>query len=53
MFESLAIELAHKVLHVIDTTDPDSEEFLDSGADSLDLLFDLKEELELLIEMRG
>ena len=52
-FEDLALELAQKVLHVIDTTDPDSEEFLDSGADSLDLLLDLKDELEILLELKG
>ena len=52
-FEDLALELAQKVLHVIDTTDPDSEEFLDSGADSLDLLLELKDGLELLLELKG
>jgi acyl carrier protein len=40
-----AIELLMKVLHVVDTTDPESEAHLDSGADSLDILLEMEEDI--------
>jgi len=49
-----AIELLTRVLHVIDTTDPESEDYLDSGADSLDILLEMEEDIrDFIFEQTG
>lgn len=49
-----AIELLKRVMEVIESTDPDSDDFLDSGADSLEMLLDLEEEVcECIFEHTG
>ena len=49
-----AIQLLTKVLHVIDTTDPESDDFIDSGADSVSLLHDIEEDIrDFIFEQTG
>tara|TARA_R110002096_G_scaffold66682_2_gene162222 strand:- start:35494 stop:35682 length:189 start_codon:yes stop_codon:yes gene_type:complete len=43
-------QLLRSVLDVIDSTDPDSEAFLDSGADSIDMLLELEADIRDAIE---
>lgn len=43
-------QLLHSVLDVIDSTDPESEAFLDSGADSIDTLLELEADIRDAIE---
>jgi ABC-type transporter Mla subunit MlaD len=43
-------QLLHSILEIIDSTDPESDEFLDSGADSLDKLLELEDEIRDAIE---
>jgi hypothetical protein len=40
-----SVDLLHKVLAVIDSTDPDSETYEDSGADSIAMLLELDDEI--------
>jgi ABC-type transporter Mla subunit MlaD len=49
-----ATDMLRRVLEVIESTDPDSDSFLDSGADSIDLLLELDEDIrDLLLDIEG
>tara|TARA_R110000824_G_C15060426_1_gene662343 strand:+ start:720 stop:923 length:204 start_codon:yes stop_codon:yes gene_type:complete len=46
--------LLKEVLHVIDTTNPEAAAHLDSGADSMQLLIELEEEIrDTIFELSG
>lgn len=54
MKPSRIADLLRRILHVIDTTDPEADVYLDSGADSIDLLLELDEEIrDAVFEITG
>jgi len=46
--------LIRRIIHVIDTTNPDCVHCMDSGADSIELLCELEDELrDTVLELTG